>query len=289
MDQHQPTTRTPLPRLLVRLLVLGGAAIVWWLLISGGPAQADDTGSGVLAVPDATTAAAVPAPASPAVDSAVQVTPGVVHQTVTTVTTPLRDLPRQTAATVSQATSTSPEPVRQATQQLTATLEPTLASTTNTLADAVDQAATRVDGTVVDPVLQNTGLEATPAATTTSDTDAVATAATATPTTLHRDLAKTAQHRRSVARDAALPITHHAISVASSRVDVSAAVEQRSNQNSPSAPNPPGAPTSTSTGAAAAVLAGLAVLVPALLQRRRGHVGDPLPAGPAYPPGSSPG
>lgn len=280
MYQHEATTRTPLPRRLVRLLVLAGAAVVWWLLISGGPAHADDTGTDTVPAPDTTTAAVAPTPAE---SPAAQVPPGRVEDTVAAATAPMRDLPQRTADTADRATAGLPESVRQTAAQATTTLEPTLASTTNGLADVVDQTATRVDTAVVDPVLQTTGLQATQPATTPPSSAANA------HTSSRPAVVRTHQRHLLEAGDTAPPAVRHAALPDSSGADESTGATGQSNQKTPGAPDLPGAPSTSTVGGAVALLAGLAVLPPALLLRRRRHDGDVLPGGPAYPPGSSPG
>ncbi|MGY2874247.1 hypothetical protein ACVW00_001437 [Marmoricola sp. URHA0025 HA25] len=272
MDPHQATSRAPLSRLLVRLLVLAGAAVVGWLLISGGPAQADDSGKTHPQVSDRTGA-------RPALVPGVEVAPGLVGRTVAAVTTPLREAPEVATRAVDTVTAQAPAPVRQATQQLTQALEPTLAATTTQVADAVDQTAAGIDTTAVDPALQAAGLQATPAAAAQSVPAAHEAARS------HGDPAP-ARHARVALADSqtAVPATVH---LTAARPDP---VAGAGHPSVPRAPDGPAVPigSSSSGGGTATVLVGVAILAPALVRRRRVRRGDPLPSGPTYLPGCSP-
>jgi hypothetical protein len=292
--QREHQTRTRSPRFLLRLLLLAGGAAIGWLLLSGGPAQADGAGhgsghaaaAGAPGAPGATGAPAHPVAETvsravgPAVSqivasTPVRVSPGTVHATTKAVTQPLRDLPASTTAVVQTVTASAPEPVRSTTRQLVATaVEPVLAVPSEHVADALDRTAATADA-VVDPVLQVAGAESPPGP--------------PTPTG-HTETAPDLQHAPPAATSAANTSE-------TARSTIGTVDHDRPTTDSgpaperpvtPAAPDTPAAPGSPSAAGTAGMLAFALLPAPALLRRRVRAADDPLPAGPACGPDSSP-
>jgi len=270
MDQHLAAPGTSL-RLLLRLLVLAGAAVVGWLVLSGGPVQADaehSHGAGTTATVSQTVHGS---PVS-------QGTPGALHRTVAVVTAPLRNGPRGAADVVDRSTAPAPRPVRTAVRSVVTALEPALTTTTTHVADLVDGAAATVDA-VVDPVLQATGLQGQPSG--------------ATPSTSHP--AAVTPHVRHDRLQVEAPVLASTHALAATAVaGAHAALQAARGFGDTRIPGLPAGhelpiPASTGTVLLAGLLAGLALLLPTLLRRRAAFGRDLLPLGPAYPPGSSPG
>jgi hypothetical protein len=273
---QQPLAGPAAPRLFRharRALLLLGAAFVWWLLLTGGPAQADE---------------AVDAPASSA-DVAAQVDQAqaaatsqeaVEHVTATT-TAAVRDVPRQVSQTVAAATRAAPEPVRVAADNLTATLEPALTKTTGAVADTVDHTVTTVVRPVIDTVLQ-TAQTSTAQAPAPTVGRAPVTAPRAGIFRPHHRTAPTGVAQQHAVTDAAAP-GDHALGAAPSHAP-----------GMPVAPVP-GAPAGVvSSGASSpssgplAALAGFVLVAPAVLPRRRSQGRADRGPDPAYSPGCSP-
>ena len=278
MDPHHAQAQPSSLRFVLRLLVLAGAAVVWWLLISGGPAQADD------ARPRGQVSTAT---VSQTVTSArvSQGTSGTLHRTVAVVTGPLRQGPTRTADLVDRSTAPAPAPLREAVRTIVGALEPTLTITTTHLADVVDRTATTVDG-AVQPVLQATGLATGLQAQPTHATPAATLVAAAAHKIGRAHLAQALSVSRQVAT--ATPLVS-AAAVGADAVDrVVQGLGGTELPGLPSGHDLPGAPSS-GTVALAGMLAGLALLLPTLLRRRLSFDAAALLAGPAYPPGSSPG
>ena len=242
-----------------RVLLLLGAAFVWWLVFSGGPAQAD-TGT------------------SP--DDVVATTPdAVVEQATAAATDAVRAAPRQVTDDVDRAVRPAPEPVRTAVQTLTATLEPTLSGTSTALADTVDQAVRQTVETVTPALHAAAAAAETPGA-------PVRTAATAG-AAKHRATHQPRKPRvatSSVRPDGRAP-------VALDRSGVHAAQQPLDTPGTPAAPDAPAVPASANGGAptgAAAFLGALLVVPPSLRRRSLRPAGSSRRLDAAYPPGSSP-
>lgn len=283
MEQHQAATAAPIPRCVVRLLVLAGAALTWWLLLSASPAQADETQPNQTQALTTLTGTTAPALPSTSVFS------GSVSRTVQTVVTPIRHLPHRATHAGDDVTARAPEPVRQATAPVRAAIEPTLGQVTAQLADSVDQTASGVDAAVVEPVLSTNVLPpGNPDQAAPFQMMAPGHAAAATHATPPRGQALATDLAPTIHPDAVGgPGSAVATSMGASSTGQRPGIEWPS---LPTVPDIPLAPTgSTTTATAAAELAGLMILVPLLLRRRRLSDGDPLPVGPAYPPGCSPG
>jgi hypothetical protein len=242
------------------MLLLLGAAFVWWLLFSGGPAQAADGGS-----------------AHEAFDPVAPVT-----QTTRTVADSLRTTPRRLTDTVGTTTRTAPKPVRDILDTATAVLEPTLSRTTGTVADTVD---TTVSRTVeaVRPALQAVPHPAAPKPSTTPSTPVLRTTASE-------------DSRRHVAATGTAPTTQP---TAPGATFVAVPSDARIGHSdgpadpTPSAPAAPAAPVvpGGSTGSAGtpwAALAGLLIVPPATRRRRRTGGRSERRRDPAYTPGCSP-
>jgi hypothetical protein len=268
MDQHHADPQRSSLRVVLRLLVLAGAAVVWWLVISGGPAQADaphPRGVGATATVSQTV------PSSPVSLTA----PGMLDRTVAVVTGPLRDGPGRVGTAVDRSTAPAPRPV----QTVVGTLEPALTTTTARVADVVDRTATTVEG-VVEPVLRATGLPAHASGATPSAS------ASAARRVRHDD------HRRAAVHAAPVAMTKAAAgSPVSGAHLVRRAVQGVGDTRLPRTPAGQGLPAPASSGTVllAGVLAGLALLPRTSVPGRAAFGRDPLPLGPAYPPGSSPG
>jgi hypothetical protein len=271
MDQHLDA-RAPSVRFVLRLLVLAGAGVVWWLLLSGGPAQADDSDSAV--VSSATVSRAVPSA------RASEGTSGLLPGPVAVATGHLRQAPTQAADTLAATTTSAPAPVRATVHAVVAPLEPAVVTTTAHVADVLDRTAAAVDG-VVAPVLQAPGVEAPPAAAATSR---------ASSRTVVRKVRDAGRHGWTDAGQITVAGATSA-SLAAGADAVAHVVKRLGDTPLPRLPHGSQLPVSATDGLAplAGLLAGLALLLPVLLRRRLSFGGDALPAGPAYPPGSSPG
>jgi hypothetical protein len=262
MDQHQPGTGSPLPRRLLRVLVLAGAAAVWWLLLSGGPAQADDS--------------------AVAHDAAAPVAaPGAAQRAVSVVTGPVREVPARAAQVGHRVATQAPGSVGEVVPGLVAAVEPAVTSATADIADLLDRTALRVDAAVA-PVLHATHLSG-------SAPEAAADSADPAPV----PATSPGHHRaRPVHRpDALVPAVQPApqpVAVPGS-APFGPLVAGVDSPLLPASPDSPGAPAGGPvSGAGAAVLAGFLLLVPTTARRRRPRDGGAVPAGPGHLPGCSP-
>lgn len=259
---QQLTAALAAPRLLRharRALLLIGAAFAWWLLFSGGPAQADDGGA----------AHAVPDPVAP------------VTRTTKAVTDTLRSAPHRVTDALTATTHRAPKPVRDTVDPVTAALEPSLTETTTTVADAVDGSVAHASDSVR-PALQILTAAVAPAP---SAPAAQPLGATVSAVRDHRPAASasppTDARRGALAGFADAP--------AGDRVAPSEGPgdEAPTTPAVPAAPAVPGGGTTAPAGPLAA-LGGLLILPPAV--RRRRLLGDRTtrPRDPAYSPGCSP-
>ena len=240
-----------------RALLLLGAAFVWWLVFSGGPAQAD-TGS----------------PEGPVATS-----PDAVLEHATTVATDVvRAAPRQLTDGVDRTVRPAPEPVRTAVRTVTAALEPTLSGTTTALADTVDRTVRQTVETVTPAVHAVTAAAETPAAPVPA---AVAPGAA-------KDRAAP-QPRRSPVATSARPDSPAPVVL--DRSGDRAAQQPLDAPGTPALPDAPAVPVAASDGAptgAAAFLGALLLVPPALRRRALRPAGSGRRLDAAYPPGSSP-
>jgi len=192
-------------------------------------------------------------------------------------TASVRELPQSGTALLDSAAAAAPAPVRTATDQLVATtVEPALASIAGPLADvadAVDRTTAAADA-VVDPVLQAAGAEG-PARSSTSPATA--------------DVPPAGRHLRAAPVDS--PTTSGVASATVARPVANLAPSGNDGSRLPAIPVSPDVPAVPAGSASAGAVGMLAfVLLPtlALLRRRIRAADEPLPAGPAFGPGSSP-
>jgi hypothetical protein len=297
MDEHQAAVTALSLRSVMRLLVLAGGAVVGWLLISGGPAQADDAGTKGVGTHGRTDhgpgergplraaghpagAQAAPsdpgtAQATPPTQSLPQAPGGLAQRTVGVVTEPVRAVPQQTGQVVDQVTAQAPAPVRAAAQGVTARVEPTLTATTAGIATMIDRTAIAADA-AAGPVLQATGLQA-PEQDASRSTDGTA------PVNAQSNARRTYHGGAPVA---APPIGQSEFVLVSSHS--SGHPDHSESPAVPRGPETPATPSTITVGAAVGILVGLLFLAPVLLRRLGLADTEPVPAGPAYPPGSSP-
>ena len=258
---EQLTAALAAPRLLRharRALLLIGAAFAWWLVFSGGPAQADDGG-----------------PAHQAVDPVDPIT----HVTKAATDT-LRGAPKRVTDAATATTRRAPKTVRDLVGTTTAVLEPRLTRTTTNVADAVDASVARTADSVP-PALEAVPAPAVPAPHAAAISQPRKASA---PTTRHHRPAATAP--AVVLPDAALTFSGVP---AGDRVTDSEA-PGHGLPGIPAAPAVPSAP-SGSTGAPGGPLAALGglLIVPPAVRRRRLLGGRPSRRlDPAYTPGCSP-
>src|SRR3954454_3896294 len=123
MDQQTTLAPSALRHALRGLVLLGGA-LVWWLFLSGGPAQASDD---------------APAPVVSEVTQTVteplhhlgRVSDGVDHA--------LRHVPARTSDALVETTTPAAAPVGTTVETLVVTTEPVLTATTSAVADTIDR------------------------------------------------------------------------------------------------------------------------------------------------------
>jgi hypothetical protein len=242
-----------------RALLLLGAAFVWWLLFSGGPAQAADS---------------VPQPGPDPV--------GVADQAAHSATEAARTAPHRVVHRAAHTDRTAPKPVREAVDATTASLEPRLTEATTEAADTVDRAVDRSTQTVR-PTLQDV-------------TDAVAPVLDAAGAPQSRPTSSTASTHRSAeaTQPSSAPVVPAAVADSSygATPDRIESVESPRGglPTAPAAPATPIAPaSSTSAGSVpAAALGGLLIFPPAVRRLRRSTGRRAPRLDPAYDPGCSP-
>jgi hypothetical protein len=250
------------PRLLRharRGLLLLGAAFVWWLLFSGGPAQADG-GS-----------------AHHALDPGAPVT-----HTTRAADDLVRTVPHRVTERLTTATRTAPEPVRELLGTATAALEPSLTRTTSTVADTLDGTVDRAVETVRPTLATVTGA-ASPVAASRPAAPAPVTARTA-----HRQ-----QVPDAVTAAPSGGSTTTFLAVVDAQPDSRGEPVETPADRTPSAPASPAAPAvpGGSTGAPGspwAALAGFLIVPPATRRLRRAGGRSARRPDPAYTPGCSP-
>jgi hypothetical protein len=235
--------------------------VVCWLLLSSAPAQADGSDDAPRA--DASTTKSEPAPRATAM----------VEKTTRAVTDTLRETPRRATHSRTHTTRSAPAPVRSTVADLTRAVEPTLVRTTDALAGSVDRTVTTVRS-VVDPIVVATGL------------DAVGSAPVPVASPTH-DGVTTVRGTGWLASDVS---SSSAVvdAAAGGAADRSAAFATSRGVPAPHEPSVPAGSWSGPSGASA-TLAGMLLVLFLMLRGRRLRVDADLPAGPAYPPGSSPG
>lgn len=248
MEQH---ATAKLLRPVLRLLLLAGAATVWWLLFSGGAAHADNGEHAVPAVHLSPVATAVDHAADTALD-------------------------RTTATTESL-----PAPLPSVGKVTATVIHSTVDTTSTRLTGVLEKATDTVQAAVV-PQTSDDRPEPSPVAETPAPTHESAPAAHAVrPHAQHRDLApdRPVEHRHAT----------QVVPTGTTSTSAVQPVDQPAG-DTPAAPEPPVAPGSTTTPSAsgAAYLAVLPLVVPALLQRVRARTSAVLPGGPAFPPDNSP-
>lgn len=254
-----------------RALLLVGAAFAWWLLFSGGSAQAADASS----------VDSLPAPVVHAQPDPLGRTTQTVTRTTATATTAatttLRTAPHRLTDTVTRATSTAPEPVRSTIRTVTTALEPSLTKTTTAVADTLDHTVRTVQ-TAVQPTLDVATPQAAP----------TATAMAETPAQLGIRALRPVHPAASADR-------HQAPSYAvadTASTDHSAGPSGVPGSDRPGVPAGPSAPVLPGTGSAPAgplaALGGLLLLPTRALRRRRLLGRAVLRPDPVYPPGCSP-
>lgn len=254
---HEPTAYAA-PQALrhaLRALVLLGGAVLGWLVLSGGPAHADD----VRHPSDAPMSAAHGQGEPPA------------HL----VTDTLRRAPAATKRAVAPAAKAAPRPLRTAVDHVTTPIEPTLTRATTMAADRVDQTV-RTVAAAVGPIARIASHEPGQAAQPSPAT--AVEPAKAHPHAGNHQLLQASATPESSAQLDALSTTQHA---------QGAATQQRHGP-APDHPATPGGSVNAPS-AATGYLGGFLLSPVSLLSRRRLDDGARPAAGPAYPPGTSPG
>lgn len=270
-EQSAHETPTVL-RHVVRLVVLLGGAVLWWLLASNAPAHADDT------VDSGTSRSSALADGADRADRA----PARVERPASAVSTGIRQAPARISGTASAVTRSAPGPVRTTVAHLTEDVVPAVSRASDLVADTVDHTV-RVVHSVVDPVLDSTAVAAPEAA-----PEAATEAATA-PTPAHQ----TRTRDRSVPagpRDLSpTSVTTAAVALDATPARSTPGAPFDSAQDEP-APRHPAAPVGSWSGpsGATATLAGMLLVLFLLIRGRRIRDDDDVPPGPTHLPGSSP-
>jgi hypothetical protein len=241
-----------------RALLLFGAAFVWWLLFSGGPAQAADT---------------APQP--------IQDPVGVVDQAAHTATEAARTAPHRVVQRGTQASRTAPKTARETVDAVTASIEPRLTTATTEVADTLDRAVDRSTQTVR-PTLEDVTDAVVPALGESTPQSRPASSTTST----HRSADVTNPPSAPVAADA---VTGTFDGATADRIEP----VESPRGGLPSAPGAPATPIAPAGGTSAgsgpvAALGGLLVFPPAVRRLRRSTGRRAPRLDPAYDPGCSP-